>query len=221
MNNSNWIKYYEEKKGLSLIYPEAFLIGLLLAKGRVDMVKSLSRSSSTVLDLSCGYGRNLGLLTSIYGDVYATEVDEAIVEAAKTNFPFVKYRVGKANSLPFDSCTFDSVFACNSLYYLEERSSIDANLAEISRVLKDDGQLIGYVPRSDSTVIKEQNGSHGAVNVKSGSRPEMQGSRIFVFSSDDQLREKLSSYFKHVELGLSVDEFKAVRRELSYFVCSK
>ena len=97
----NWIKYYKKRKYLDIIAAEPYIINMLLNKNYSNLIKSKSNKNSNILDLSCGYGRNLSILTRIYKNVYATEISDEIIEIAKSNYLQVKYKKGTIAEIPF------------------------------------------------------------------------------------------------------------------------
>jgi SAM-dependent methyltransferase len=92
-----------------------------------------------VLDVGCGMGQTL-LAAQLPGDVEAYGVDcdmEAIEAGRRLAPPNIKLACSGGEKLPFEDKYFDLVFSRVALPYME----INKTLREISRVLKDDGDV--------------------------------------------------------------------------------
>jgi len=102
---------------------------------------------ANVLDIGCGGGRTLETLASLVKLGKAVGIDyseDSVAVARKRNQKLiVSGRVevlhGSVSSMPFSDATFDSVTAVESYYFWPD---IAADLAEIRRVMKPNGQLV-------------------------------------------------------------------------------
>ena len=100
-----------------------------------------------VLDIGCGGGRTLETLASIAGQGKAVGIDyseDAVAVARKRNRDLidsgrVKVLHGSVSALPLADATFDCVTAVESYYFWPD---IAADLAEVRRVMKPNGQLV-------------------------------------------------------------------------------
>jgi SAM-dependent methyltransferase len=100
-----------------------------------------------VLDIGCGGGRALEYLASLVRLGIAVGIDyseDAVAVARKRNHKLiVRGRVevlhGSVSSMPFLDAAFDCVTAVETYYFWPD---ITADLAEIRRVMKPDGQLV-------------------------------------------------------------------------------
>jgi ubiquinone/menaquinone biosynthesis C-methylase UbiE len=92
-----------------------------------------------VLDLGCGSGhapKYFGLAEAC--DVHGIDVNQEALEQARINYPHRRYRIGRGESLPYDSGYFDQIVANVSLPYM----NIPKALREVRRVLKPSGTLV-------------------------------------------------------------------------------
>jgi SAM-dependent methyltransferase len=92
-----------------------------------------------ILDVGCGMGQSL-LAAQLPSDVEAYGVDcdiEAIEEGCRLAPPNIKLACAGGEKLPFEDKYFDLVFSRVALHFME----IDKALREISRVLKDGGDV--------------------------------------------------------------------------------
>lgn len=102
---------------------------------------------ANVLDIGCGGGRTLETLASLarLGRVVGIDYSEDAVAVARkrTQELIVSGRVdvlhGSVSSIPFPDATFDCVTAVESYYFWPDMA---ADLAEIRRVMKPNGQLV-------------------------------------------------------------------------------
>jgi ubiquinone/menaquinone biosynthesis C-methylase UbiE len=101
----------------------------------------------TVLDVGCGGGRTVSKLATIIseGKVYGIDYSKASVAAAhRRNQQMisegrVEIHLGSVSQLPFSDAMFDVVTAVETHYYWPH---LVADLREIMRTLKPDGQLV-------------------------------------------------------------------------------
>ena len=134
---ANWEQLFNNQRAVKRqMYPEAFVLRAFLSGYPFRMVHF--EPGQRVLDLSCGYGRNLDFLQSLGLTVSATEITESFVEQLTEDFPTVEFAVGTCQSLPFQNEQFDGVVACNSCYYLDETTttSIHSNVGNIFKALQ-------------------------------------------------------------------------------------
>ena len=135
MPYTQWTEYYKHKKR-HLIYPESFIVRILLSTFPQPLLSDRNYKGRKILDLSCGFGRNLGLLLDLGFKVFATEISDEVIRNTQKCFPEVEICKGRNTYLPFEHDFFDYLMACNSCYYLETDAVFADNLYEISRVLK-------------------------------------------------------------------------------------
>ena len=124
----------------------AYLTSAAHAQG-TDLDK-LSRivqgKSATVLDLGCGAGHVSFAVAAGVNAVTACDLSDdmlAVVagEAVKRGLGNIATRQGIAEALPFPDCSFDYVLTRFSAHHW---NSLPQALAEMRRVLKDDGRVI-------------------------------------------------------------------------------
>ena len=104
------------------------------------------RPGDAVLEIGMGNGHFVKELFALQGELSYTGYDFSaamVTEANRRNEELVnndkaRFLLGAAGEMPFEQGTFDKVFTINTLYFWENPV---AELAEIKRVLKADGQL--------------------------------------------------------------------------------
>ena len=93
-----------------------------------------------VLELACGGGQGLGLLSEVARSVTAGDIDESIVKnAIMNNSSEISITNFAADKIPYDNNSFDVVIIFEAIYYFEELNLV---LEEVNRVLRNDGILL-------------------------------------------------------------------------------
>jgi ubiquinone/menaquinone biosynthesis C-methylase UbiE len=109
----------------------------------------LKRRPGRVLDVGCGNGEFLATLGARGWEVYGTEFSEAGCALARSKR--ITVHQGTLPSARFPDRFFDVVTLWHVLEHLPEPP---VELAEIGRVLRDDGLLVVEVPNSDSLTFR-------------------------------------------------------------------
>jgi SAM-dependent methyltransferase len=109
------------------------------------------RQSDDVLEIGFGGGVNLATLIKRSRFVAGVDLSPDVVRRASARFrePVTSgravFREGRVESIPFESGRFHKICTVNTLYFWR---SLEAGLAELRRVLAQDGQLaIGFLPK--------------------------------------------------------------------------
>ena len=98
-------------------------------------------SFASALDLGCGTGELLARLSE-WGQIQLAGLDISpnMIAAARQKLgPEPDLQIGDAESLPWDSASFDLVLCTNSFHHYPDPGKA---LAEIKRVLKNNGHLV-------------------------------------------------------------------------------
>lgn len=103
----------------------------------------LRKKPSNILDIGCGDGINLPLANIFHWVSYeGIDYAEKTIEAAKRDYPNVKFKVGDAFNLPYSDKSFDMAIMSSVLILYKNEEDRIKLLKEAYRVLKDDGILI-------------------------------------------------------------------------------
>src|SRR6266545_6378537 len=109
-----------------------------------------------VLDVGCGVGAFLQLVSGRGARPYGLDASAALVEVARQRLPDADLRVGDMEQLPYEDETFDLVTGFNSFFYAND---FVAALREAGRVAKPGAPVViqvwGPHERNDLETMKE------------------------------------------------------------------
>src|SRR5919201_3606334 len=116
---------------------------------------SLERGDS-VLDIGCGVGTFLRLVTDRGAEPHGIDASEALIALAHTRLPDADLRVGDMEDLPYPDAAFDLVTAFTSFFFAND---MVAALREAGRVAKPGAPVViqvwGAHERCDLEAMKE------------------------------------------------------------------
>jgi SAM-dependent methyltransferase len=92
-----------------------------------------------VLDVGCGVGSFLRLISDRGVKAFGLDASEALVELARERLPDADLKVGDMQALPYEDDTFDLVTGFNSFFFA---SDIVAAVGEAGRVAKPGGRVV-------------------------------------------------------------------------------
>jgi ubiquinone/menaquinone biosynthesis C-methylase UbiE len=109
----------------------------------VERPKIVDPQNWDVLDVGCGTGIHLEFFAEKFSTIKSAagiDQSEEMIRIAtqKKRSPLTSYVVGDMDKLPFPDNSFDFIFSRNALHYSDDLS---VTFAEISRVLKPEGQV--------------------------------------------------------------------------------
>jgi GT2 family glycosyltransferase/ubiquinone/menaquinone biosynthesis C-methylase UbiE len=104
-----------------------------------------SLAGKRVLDLACGTGYGTALLAEAGAKVTGLDISSEAIKTAKARYqrPGVKFLIGDCYNLPFEDGSFDVIVANEMIEHVDQH---DALLAEVKRVLADDGLFLVSTP---------------------------------------------------------------------------
>ncbi len=106
-----------------------------------EICKSFVDRRPRILDVGCGTGGNLSLLSQ-FGDAEGVDVSPDALDFCRER-GLENVTLGAAEELPYEEGRFDLVTALDVIEHLDDDV---AGLREIRRVLKPDGRLLIFVP---------------------------------------------------------------------------
>ena len=118
---------------------------LSIFKALTGSVKNYTLSDSPmILDYGCGWGRISRLLATLTSDenIYGVDVDDRLISSANECAKTLNFKkIQSMCTLPFESDSFDLIFANSVFSHLSEKSAI-FTLSELLRILSSSGILI-------------------------------------------------------------------------------
>ena len=118
----------------------------------VQRVNALSPAPLHILDLGCGNGNVLAILSkTTKASLYGLDLSEEMVEVAQQRLPEVNFCVGDAEALPYAAHQFDVIICNASFHHYPNPLKV---LMEIKRVLKKGGTFILGDPTGPSLWLK-------------------------------------------------------------------
>jgi SAM-dependent methyltransferase len=106
-----------------------------------DICRRVSDRRPRILDVGCGTGANL-ILLSKYGEAEGVDVSEDALAFCRER-GLDKVRLGAGEELPYDDGTFDLVTAFDVVEHMDDDL---AGLTEMRRVLRPGGRVLLFVP---------------------------------------------------------------------------
>ncbi len=97
---------------------------------------------SKLLDLGCGYGRDLKYFSELGMEVHGVDISPEMIQRSKRKVPSAKLDACNFDALPYEDEFFDLVF---SRYAIQHTSNTEGVFRETHRVLKPRGRLIFLV----------------------------------------------------------------------------
>ena len=123
----------------------------------IEEFAKLLPKNPKVLDLGCGFGRELAAFIEMGYDTYGADGSRELLKLARIRAPKAKTKLmDLRNSLSYADTFFDGVWARNSLHHLLPEDLSKA-FSEIKRILKPNGILfIEWKEGAEPKVTKEE-----------------------------------------------------------------
>ena len=188
-----------------------------------------ARRTGRALDIGCGDGGNTEFLQAVGFQTTGIEVDAKSV-AALRKLGQASYLRARANSLPFLDSHFDFVVAWHSIYYLDQADdSMRVHIAEIRRVLKQQGTVVLAIPKEtnfifeDSTKVGVSNDELAGVGRRRINRDPfgVRGGQLMATVTDlDAFRASLlREYFREIQVGEETGNWFGLQYDWWILVC--
>jgi SAM-dependent methyltransferase len=114
------------------------------------------RPGDAVVDIGCGVGAFLELVTERGAVAFGLDASESLIELARTRLPDADLRVGEMECLPYKDDSFDLVTGFNSFFFADD---IVGALREAARVAKPGAPVViqvwGAHEHNDLEAMKE------------------------------------------------------------------
>lgn len=217
-----WRRHYGERRKRPLhFYPEAFLMRFFCSRFPRPVLDPERFPGASLLDLSCGYGRNLPFFQDLGFNLGATEISEKILAPLRRAFPRVEFAVGRNNAIPFADERFRYLVACQSCYYLDEGTTFADNLHEFARIITPGGIFVASIPGPGHSILDNATLDAQSVATVHSDRQNIRAGMLIQTARDEMhLRRMLEEHFRVREVGHFVDEFCGFVRDI-YYVCAE
>lgn len=107
-------------------------------------------NNKRILELACGPGLGLSLISKKAREVFACDIDKKILQYVKKNYHSEKIKIKNIdanNKLPFKDNSFDTVLLLEAIYYIKNQTKV---LREINRILRRKESLLLSFPNKDA-----------------------------------------------------------------------
>ena len=214
----------------SKIYPTEFVVRTFLGSSQnyPDLLFEKPKKNDKVIDISCGYGKNLLFLCEQGYDAVGTEVTQEICDSTKQQLRKFGHSpeilAGKNNNLPFEDGFADYLLAIACIYYCDAGTSIKDNIREYARILKPGGYLVASVVHKDSEHLngaKVQDNGTFLISNNPGGNNHLIGYTLYAAESTEQLIYDFSPEFSCFSFGEEKFNCFGNRRHFYWIVCKK
>jgi len=207
------------------VYPVEFVVRAYLGS-YPRLPRHGSFAGARVLDLGCGDGRNMPLLSNLGMAVYGVEISKDICERTADRMRHlgvtVDVRVGRNRAIPFEDRFFDHVLACHSCYYIDPGSRFEDNVAEIARVMKPAARWVLSAPIATSYILRgaidRGDGHMEIVNDPYGVR---NGYVLKKFDREADIESVLGRWFADFQIGSCRSDFWGIEEHVWTVVCRR
>lgn len=180
-----WDNHYTRSKS-ELLYPDENLVRLLNKSVREP-------AGMTAVDLGCGSGRHLKLLSEIgISRIIGLDASHGALLISRKTGQSLLVR-GNNRQLPLKDGSADIIIAWGSLHY-NVKSDLAPMLDEILRILKQDGQLFATLRSSRDTYLKR--GTHLGNDMWVTDLKDISGSTAS-FYTESEIRKELSPFSQY------------------------
>ncbi len=218
--SDSWTTYYKSLGNANNFYPENFVTRVFLSKSPVQLLDG-NYNNKRVLDLGCGYGRNIPFLLNNGLEVTGIDIADDLINRLKKQFPEQKFDKGTAENLPYSSGYFDYVLACNSLYYMKNKDGdFSTHVNESLRVLKDEGYFVFSMLGVNHSILNNSERDNSYLYCISN---DFMGVRngVYVQAFHPTIKKELFGKLKLLHHGEVLETLGETCRHIHYFVAQK
>jgi SAM-dependent methyltransferase len=210
----SWINTYANKQQLNnLDFPEQFLVKFFHDK---KFIGNSIKKRLSILDIGCGYGRNIRLFQKFSTDILCIDPVPHAVKFVSESYN-VDARLFNPPNLTIDQ-KFDVIVACNSIYYLTDNMDFQSFFEQILTNLNSGGNIIFSLLGHQHSILKGGEYVEDGVyrlNNNEAKFNDRQGQLIFL-PQDDFIIENFG--LNILSKGEIIDNFDSSVRHLKVFM---
>ena len=208
------------------VYPVEFVVRAFLGNYPRHKTDAASYRGKRVLDLGCGDGRNMPLLSNLGMRIDGTEISREICEMTGARMKRLKIdvelKVGRNNALPYGDGAFDIVLACHACYYVDPGTRFADNVREIARVMRSEGSFIFSAPMGNSYIMRgAYDLGDGHMRIANDPYGLRNGYVLKKFDDEAEIEAALTPAFTGFEIGSCRNDFWGIEEYVWTVVCRK
>ena len=215
-----------ERQSITHLYPVEFVVRAFLGTYPGLKMDRAGYSSSRILDLGYGDGRNMPLLHNLGFEIFGVEIHEDIGRSARARLRTIGVEailsVGTNSSIPFPNDFFDYALACHAFYYVQEGGHFSDNLREIHRTIATGGIFVLSLPMTDGYLLRDAESlGDGHVRIAHDPYGVRAGTIFRVFANPDEIEQTFTPWFENFQIGFTDDDYWGLRQRMWIVVCTK
>lgn len=224
-NDENYTSYYR-RADVPNVYPTEWVIRSFLGSYPNLRIDKAELTGRTILDLGFGDGRNMPLLADMGLKIHGVEVTQDICNFIMERMAHagvsVEARVGRNSQIPYEDAFFDHVLACSACYYIDEGQKFSDNLAEIARVMKQNGLFVHCLPMPTTFIMENAlDMGEGHMRITQDPYGVRVGAILKKFDSPEEIEHALSPWFTDIRIGSCRDDYWGSKVHLWFVVCRR
>ena len=180
-------------------------------KKEEDWLLKNIKKNSLILDVGCGFGKDIKLLVNIAENITGIDYDQEAVKEAQKNlsrFRNVNVFLENARKIHFKNNTFDYVICMGNTFGNLNKDKLKI-LKEMKRVAKKEGRIIVCLYSEKALPTRMEVYKKTEVRIKNINRD---GTVITTegLISEQFSKEKLKNIFKKVDLDVKISELNSI-----------
>ncbi len=208
------------------VYPVEFVVRAFLGNYPRHKTDRSAYPGQRVLDLGCGDGRNMPLLSNLGMSVHGVEISQDICDLTRKRMEALgiaaELKVGRNHDIPYSDGHFDTVLACHACYYVDPGTLFKDNVREISRVLKPGGSFVCSLPIGTGYLLRgARDLGDGHMEIANDPYGLRNGYVLKKFDSEAEIEAALSPAFTAIEIGSCRNDFWGIEEHVWTVVCRK
>jgi len=185
MRQTYWEKHYKKNKSL-LTYPDENLVRMLSSA----IKENQSDEELTVLDLGCGSGRHLKLLSEFnIKNIIGMDSSYNGISVCRQNYSYPLVQMDNRR-IPLKDSSVDFIIAWGSLHY-NHKDDLPVMIEEIHRILKINGHLMATLRTDRDSCMKK--GTHLGNDIWKTDLADINGALVS-FYKQDELENNFNSF---------------------------